>query len=151
MDAGTQEFIDDVLEAVRKELIVSKIEKDKFRYTGIDIAAVENGIKIEIEDYVDSLEEVKEICRADRDEHLTKAEMKIYRKMTGKLSWLANSTHPDLNYTALAMSKNNKSAKIKDLRDISRVLKKAKERSSRTKFSRIGSKDDLMIVGIGDT
>ena len=81
---------------------------------------------------------------------MTTAEIIIYRKMTGKLSWLANSTHPDLSYTALAMSKNNKSAKIKDLRDISRVLKKAKERSSRMKFSRIGSKDDLMIVGIGD-
>ena len=46
--------------------------------------------------------------------------------MTGKLSWLGNSTRPDLSYTALAMSKKNNSAKIKDLRDISRVLKKAK-------------------------
>ena len=76
--------------------------------------------------------------------------MKIYRKMTGKLSWLANSTHPDLSYTALAMSKNNKLGKIKDLRDISRILKKAKERTSRMKFTRIGPKEDLMIVGVGD-
>ena len=71
--------------------------------------------------------------------------------MTGKLSWLANSTHPDLSYTALAMSKRNNSAKIKDLRDISRVLKKAKERSLKLKFSRIGPKEDLIILGIGDT
>ena len=48
------------------------------------------------------------------------------------------------------MSKKNNSAKIKDLRDISRVLKKAKEQSSKLKFSRIGPKEDLMIVGIGD-
>ena len=47
--------------------------------------------------------------------------------MTRKSAWLANSTHPDLSYTALAMSKKNNSAKIKDLRDIPRVLKKAKE------------------------
>ena len=70
--------------------------------------------------------------------------------MTGKLNWLANSTCPDLSYTTLAMSKKNNSAQIKDLRDISRVIKKAKERSSKMKFSRIGSKEDLMIVGIGD-
>ena len=76
-----------------------------------------------MEDYVGSLEEVKEIRRADRDEDLTMAEMKVYRKRTGKMAWLANSTCPDLSYTALAMSKKNKSAKIKDLRDISRVLK----------------------------
>ena len=92
------------------------------------MSAVDDGIEIEMEDYVASLEEIKEIWKADRDEYLTKAELKIFRKMTGKLSWLANSTHPDLSYTALAMSKKNISAQNKDLRDISRVLKKAKER-----------------------
>ena len=58
-----------------------------------------------MEDYVASLEEVKEIWKADIDEYLTKAELKVYRKITGKLSWLANSTRPDLSYTALAMFK----------------------------------------------
>ena len=71
--------------------------------------------------------------------------------MNGKLSWLANSTCPDLSYTVLAMSQKKNSAKIKDLRDVLRVLKKAKDRSSRMKFSRIGPKDDLIIVGIGGT
>ena len=46
--------------------------------------------------------------------------------MTGKLSWLTNSTHPDLSCTALAMSEKNTTAKIKDLRDITRVIEKAK-------------------------
>ena len=70
--------------------------------------------------------------------------------MTGKLNWLANSTRPHLYYTALAMSKKNNSAQIKDLRDITRVVKKAKERPSKMKFSRIAPKEELMIVGIGD-
>ena len=39
-----------------------------------------------MEDYVESLEETKEIRKADRDEDLTKAELKKYRNMTGKLS-----------------------------------------------------------------
>ena len=86
-----------------------------------------------MEDYIKSLEEIKEIWKADRDEYLTKVELKIFRKMTGKLSWLANSTHPDISYTALAMSKKNNSSQIKDLRYISRVLKKGKERSSKMK------------------
>ena len=70
--------------------------------------------------------------------------------MTSKLSWLANSTRPYLSYTVLAISKKNNSDKIKYLRDVLRVLKKAKDRSSRMKFLRIGPKDDLIIVGIGD-
>lgn len=42
--AGTEEFIKEVLETVGRELTVSKIEIDKFRYTGIDVYTVEDGI-----------------------------------------------------------------------------------------------------------
>ena len=89
--AGTEDFIKEVLETVAKELTVSKIERDSFRYTGIDVSTVNDGIEIEMEDYVASLEEIKEIRKVHRDEYLTKVELKIFRKMTGKLSWLANS------------------------------------------------------------
>ena len=78
--AGTQEFFNKVLEAVIKELTVSKVERDKFRYTGIDVCATDDGIEIKMEDYVESLEEVKEVRKADREEYLTKAELKVYRK-----------------------------------------------------------------------
>ena len=54
-----------------------------------------------MEDYVNSLEDIKEICQVDRDDALTKTEMKEYRKITGKLSWLANSTRPDMTYSSL--------------------------------------------------
>ena len=77
-------------------------------------------------DYVDSLRDIKEIRKAKKDDDLTKSEIKEYRKVTGKLSWLENSTLPDLSYTASAMSKQNNSAKISDLRNISRVLKKVR-------------------------
>ena len=103
-----------------------------------------------MQDYVNSLDEVQEIRKADKEDPFTKAELKGYRKMTGKLSWLENSTRPDLSYTALAMSKNNNTAQIKDLRDITRVMEKAKEHSCKVKFSKIGPKENLMIIGIGD-
>lgn len=48
------------------------------------------------------------------------------------------------------MFKRNNSAKISDLRNISRVLKKVRERPSKFKFSRIGSKEDLIIIRIAD-
>ena len=39
-----------------------------------------------MKDYVDSLEEVREIRKSDREDPLTKTELKVFRKMTGKLS-----------------------------------------------------------------
>ena len=44
------------------------------------------------------------------------------------------------------MSRKNNSAK--DFRDVARVLKKAKSRSSKLRFSRIGPKDDLIVEGL---
>ena len=48
------------------------------------------------------------------------------------------------------MSKKNNSAKISDLRSVSRVVKKVRERSSKIRFFRIGQRKDLIIVGIED-
>ena len=77
-----------------------------------------------MEDYSRSLQEIMEIMKTeDRDEPLTKLKMKLYRKMTGKIAWLANATRPDLCYQALQMSKKNQGATISDLRDINRILK----------------------------
>ena len=55
-----------------------------------------------------------------------------------------------MSYTSLSMSRKNNCATIADLRNISRVLKKAKERPSRLRYSNIADKDDLILIGIGD-
>ena len=43
--AGTKSFVERVTKKVSANLDVSKVEDDRFRYTGIDIKKVENGIK----------------------------------------------------------------------------------------------------------
>ena len=99
MIAGTEDFIKEILKAIEDELTISKVEKDNFRYTGQDISTAEDGsITIEMQDYVDSLDDIKEIPWEDNGEPLTKIEMKEHRKATGNISWLANSTRPDMSY-----------------------------------------------------
>lgn len=48
------------------------------------------------------------------------------------------------------MSKRNNCAKISDIRNILRALKKVKERDSKIKFSKVSDKDDHVVVGIGE-
>ena len=106
--ARTPEFVKEIISVVEEELTVWKVEEDTFRYTGLDVKIVSDGIKISMEDYSKSLKEITEIKMTDdRKEPLTKLEMKLYRKMTGKIAWLANSTRPDLCYQALQMSNKN--------------------------------------------
>ena len=104
-----------------------------------------------MEDYSKSLKDILEIRKTDdKMEPLSKLEMKLYRKMTGKIAWLANSTRPDLCYLALQMSKNNQGATISDLQDVNCILKKVRERKSFIKYEYMGDADDLVIIGIGD-
>jgi len=61
-------------------LKVSKVERGKFRFTGIDIEKKKDGIHISMEDYVKSIEIIL-IFREDLDSSaLTATEVKLYRK-----------------------------------------------------------------------
>ena len=104
-----------------------------------------------MEEYAKSLQILTEIRKVeDRNEPLNKEEMKLYRKMTGKIAWLANSTRPDLCYQALQMSKKNQEATISDLRDINRIIKQVHSRESKIKYAHIGNREDLVVIGLGD-
>ena len=88
---GTTSFVDMITEKVSTTLDVSKIEDDKFRYTGRDIKRVKDRIEISIDDYAESMDEIK--IREDKsDEELTRDELKILRKYVGKLNRLAANT-----------------------------------------------------------
>ena len=53
--AGTVSFIKEVLDMIERELTKSKIERDNFCFTGLDVSTREDGIEIEMADYVASL------------------------------------------------------------------------------------------------
>merc|ERR1712002_554362 len=125
--AGDDEFVERIVNGIRKKFTVSKVEKDVFRFTGLDVKAGNGKIKVSMEDYANSVEEIKEIRKANRDEKLTRAELKEYRKYTGKISWLSQGARPDLIYSALMLAKKNNSATISDLRNVNKIVEKVKK------------------------
>ena len=120
--AGTREFVNRIVSGIKRKFTVSKVEEDNFRFTGLDVKTKDGNIEISMEDYAESIKEIKEIRKADRTEKLTKAELKEYRKYTGRLSWLAQGTRPDLSYSALDLAKKNNIAVISDLRNVNRIV-----------------------------
>ena len=61
--AGSGNFIKKV--QVKQELTVSKVERDYFGFTGLDVTAVEDGREVSMNDYMQSLKEIKKISRVD--------------------------------------------------------------------------------------
>ena len=97
-----------------------------------------------------SIKEIQDIRKANGTEPLTKAELKEYRKHTGKLSWLAQGTRPDLSYSVIDLSKKNNSATIADLRNINRIVEKVKKEENKVIYKKLGNRKDLQIIGIVD-
>ena len=148
--AGTREFVNRIVKGIKRKFTVSKVEENNFRFTGLDVKTNDEHIEISMEDYADSINEIKEIRKASRTEKLTKAELKEYRKYTGKLSWLAQGTRPDLSYSALDLAKKNNSAAISDLRNINRIVEKVKKEENKIIYRKIGDRENLQVVGIVD-
>ena len=148
--AGTKAFVNKISEKVQSLLKVSKVEKDRFRFTGIDIQKTRNEIVISMDDYANSIEEIIDIRKARPDDPLTKQEIQVYRKYAGKVGWLAANTRPDLSITALLMSMKNNDAKIRDLKRVNHVVKRIRSKPNKVVFSKVGKKDDLVVFGMGD-
>ena len=103
-----------------------------------------------MEDYADSVEEIKEIRKADRTEKLTKAQLTEYRKYTGRISWLSQGTRPDLSYSALMLAKKNNSATIADLRNVNKIVGKIKKEENKVVYGRVGDKENMQVIGMVD-
>ena len=61
-------------------MTLSKIESDKFRFTGWNIERCSDGwIRVSMSEYANSMEEVTNIRKGGRTERLNHEEMKVYR------------------------------------------------------------------------
>ena len=61
MIAGEDEFVDRKVKGIERKFTVSKDEEDKFWFTGLDLKAGNGKIEVSMEDYANSVEEIKEI------------------------------------------------------------------------------------------
>ena len=62
--AGTDKFVAEVISRVEKQLTVSKVEKDKFQFTGLNVCTIGDTIQISMVDYLKSLEDIQKIRKA---------------------------------------------------------------------------------------
>ena len=143
---GSDLFLSTVVENIKKKFKFSKMFKNKFRFCGVDINITDDGILMDQNEYVNSINEIPIDKSEDPERPLTKQEFKLYRGATGKLIWLNEITRPDLSFDSLSLSFHNKDAKVKHVFEANKIIGKAKETNSFTKFSRIGNFEDLKIL-----
>ena len=149
--AGTEVFQNDIMDRLENAFKISKKEIKDFKYTGVQIHQEDNGeVILSQKEYLASIEAIPVDPKAENEAKLNKPQFKEFRAASGKITWLAEQTRPDLAYDVIDMTSHNKDASIKDIKDMNKVIKKAKEHDTIVKFSRIGDFKDMKILAIAD-
>ena len=139
--SGKKTFVEMINGLLRKNFTISRVESSTFRFTGIDIVKTKKEIEVSMEDYAQSIEEIKEIRKAGNNEPLTKTEYKVFRKYAGKIQWLAENVRPNLAFVGLNMSMKKNDATIGDLKKVNRIVKKVKSRESKMNLEKLEKKE----------
>ena len=148
--AGTDYFLTWFESMITENLKVSKVEHGIFRFTGVDIRQEEQKIIVSMDAYADSMHPIADFRKGDNSEALNEIELKVFRKYTGKLLWLAENCRPDLSFMANHLSKKSHNATLSDLKYVNKVLKKMRERSNEVVYSRVGDKEELVVRSMSD-
>ena len=115
---------------IMENLKVSKVEHGSFRFTGVDIRQEKQRIIVSMDAYAESMNPIADFRKGDNCEVLNDVELKVYRKYTGKLLWLAENCRPDLSFMANQLSKKSHNAMLSDLKYVNKVLKKVRGRNN---------------------
>lgn len=143
---GSDLFFELVVKKIKQKFKLSKVERDKFRFCGIDVEVTPEGIFINQNEYANAIKEIPVDKNDNPERPLTKNEYKAYRGAIGKLIWLNEITRPDISYNSLTLSFNNKNAKVKDILAANKVIQKATKTDSLVKFSEIGKFENLKLL-----
>ena len=150
--AGTTDFFTVVKQKLIGRFTFGKIEFGSFKFTGLNIKQTPDGILVDQNDYVQSLEPIKLDKVADKNEKLANKKFTEFRGLIGQLSWAAENTRPDIAFDTRELSTKNKEATYGDLKDINKILKKAQlEKNVTLKFSELGGINNLKIIAYTDS
>ena len=97
---GNEEFVKQVEELFKKELAVSKVEKNQFRFCGLDVKQEKCKIVVSMEDYAEAIVETEIPKRAKNEDKLNEDQMTVMRGLAGQMQWLAQQCRMDISYGA---------------------------------------------------
>ena len=148
---GNPEF-DDILEkGLMSKFTFGKVESKKFKYIGLNVEQRDEGIFIDQNEYIQSLQPIEIEKAVDKNAKLPKDKFTEYRALTGQLSWAAENTRPDLCFDVRELSTRNKDASYSDLKKANKALKKAQKENLSIKFSRLGNISKLKVLAYTDS
>ena len=142
---GDERFEEEVEKKLPDAFQFSKMETKSFKYCGCQITMEENGdIILDQIQYVDLLEEIEKKY-GEEDRKLNAAETKVLRGKIGEVLWLSLMTRPDIAFDVNRIASEVSAATVSTLKDMNKVIKKAKGKKQVIRFTKLGKLEDLVV------
>ena len=150
--AGSPEFLRLISAKLQKRFTFGRTELCMFKFTGLNKEQTQDGIYVDQIEYINQIQPISSHRMDAKDnEDLNKTEFKAYRGLTGQLNWVAKSSRPDRAFDTRHLATRNKNAKIADIKNANKILKKAQFEHVKVKYSKLGPWRDLKILTYTDS
>ena len=119
--AGNEEFQKKIIQAIKEKFNISKHELGMFAYVGLEVNQSPQGILISQRQCLSKITPA-EFNQTKKGRALSESEIKKYRSLLGKLTWLVTQTRPDHKVAVLDASLQTKQLKVEDLKNLNQIL-----------------------------
>ena len=81
---------------------------------------------------------------------LNQSEVRQLRSLVGQILWAANQTRPDISFDACMLAAKLKNARVQDILDANKVVKKVKSETVKLKFQHLGTTKNIRLGVFSD-
>ena len=140
LHTGTSEFESNVIKKLGERFLAGKVAGEQFIYIGFQIHQVKEGITLDQNNYVNSIniEKVKPQRASQKHFDLSMNEHTQLRSLAGKLNWAVQGTRPDMAYDLVEISTKFKNAQVVDLLQVIKSMKHLKDYDCKVFFPNLG-------------
>jgi len=140
--SGTSYFEEQVINKLKVKFLIGSSASIAFTYVGLSIKSYEDGITVDQNQYVASLNPVSISTSrsSQRKSPLIESEKVAYSALVGQLNWVATHIRPDIAFDTCDLGVAFKEATIGDLLKLNKLVSKVKSTEINLFFPRLVSR-----------
>ena len=152
LHAGSKDFETEVINKMKQVFKVGTEHSEAFQYLGLHLNQDHNCILLDQIKYISNvgLIEMPSSRKIQKKSDVICEEQASLRRAIGQLNWASPQTRIDLAFETCCLSTKLNSAKVEDLVDANKALKKLKNERLVIAFPNLGNLTDLRVAVFAD-
>ena len=149
---GTEEWKKEVICKLKKVFKVSRDDKGRFRFIGVEIRQDTTGVYVNQNKYCSELKEIQIETRRklQTSKPMNEAEKKDVKTASGKLLWAVSQIRPDMAFQACQISNAGSCATVKTLLEANKAIRKMRTDQLEIVYPPLGKPEQLIVVVYAD-